>query len=117
MRVPVDEERDSDMLMASATNALRSLAAQVMELQAELADIDAVMARRPALDQPTRRGKIAHTISVASKADALAAQVEGLKREAGKVILAFHDWPTYTSAFADSERQQALMHLAEEAGR
>jgi hypothetical protein len=32
MRVPVDEERDSDMLMASATNALRSLAAQVERL-------------------------------------------------------------------------------------
>ena len=37
----------------------------------ELASIDAVLARRPALDKPTRRENIEHAISVAARADEL----------------------------------------------
>jgi hypothetical protein len=58
-----------------------------------------------------------HIRDVCRALESLAAQVERLKREAGKVVLAFHDWPVHATEFADSERRRALMDLAEEAGR
>lgn len=54
------------------------------ELEAELARIDAVMARRPALDKPTRAENIEHAIATAKLADDLKAERDKLQ--------AFKDW-------------------------
>ena len=58
-----------------------ALKAENESLRAELSWIDSVLARRPALDKPTRAANIEHAINVAKQADALRAEVERLTAE------------------------------------
>jgi hypothetical protein len=60
----------------------KATAAHVKELKAELAGIDAVMARRPALDKPSRRENIEHAISTAARVTRLEGELENWKEEA-----------------------------------
>jgi hypothetical protein len=57
VRIAVESERD------------RERAARV-EAERELSHVDAVLARRPALDKPTRTANIKHAIATAARADA-----------------------------------------------
>ena len=54
-------------------------------LNAEVAWIDAVLARRPALDKPTRAANIEHAINVARQADELRAKLSASEREAERL--------------------------------
>lgn len=54
-------------------------------LRAELSWIDSVLARRPALDKPTRAANIERAINVAKQADALKAEVAKLQLSASDV--------------------------------
>ena len=69
------EAHDTLLKTASEIQAERNA------LKAELSWIDSVLARRPALDKPTRAANIEHAINVAKQADALRAEVERLTAE------------------------------------
>ena len=60
---------------------VEALVDEVEQLRAELRRVDAVLARRPALDKPTRARNIEHAITVASKAAGLGVEVERLRAE------------------------------------
>ena len=63
---------------------LHEAAEEILRLRAELRRIDAVMARRPALDKPTRFENVEHAISTASHADRLRASLAALVGVDGK---------------------------------
>ena len=66
---------DAEVLERAASE-LATLTRRVEELEAELASIDAVMARRPALDKPTRRENVEHAITTAKNATDRVAELE-----------------------------------------
>jgi hypothetical protein len=62
--------------------ARQKLIQGIRSLRAELAEVDAVLARRTALDGiPNRVDKILHAINTAKEADILRAEVDRLKRD------------------------------------
>ena len=67
---------------------------QAAELRAELAQIDAVLGRRPALDKSTRRENIEHAINTASRAYTAEQQrdVARAERDALKVEILAAEW-------------------------
>ena len=71
-------------------------------LRAELSWIDSVLARRPALDKPTRAANIEHAINVAKQADALRAEVAKLQLSASDVE--FHGNEQVKALRAENER-------------
>ncbi len=88
---PINEAQAAHIAAFNPAMALRLLG-EIATLRQEVAGIDAVMARRPALDKPTRRGNVEHAIATAHRAteevntltrerDALAQQVEALRQE------------------------------------
>ena len=68
-------------------DACRDAADEIERLRSELRRIDAIMARRPALDKPTRWENIEHAISTASQADRLRSALAALVGVDGKAEL------------------------------
>ena len=89
------DERHSSNAMLSALLAVvgvdnyAEIQPAVERLRADLAAVDAVLARRPALDKPTRAENIAHAIATASRVDRAESEarelVEVLKAEAAGI--------------------------------
>ncbi len=92
--------------IAAARTALPALLAEVERLEAELAMIDATLARRPALaDLPTRGLQIARAIRVASEADEAKARAEAAESEAAALRQALE---AVLADIADYERVNNL---------
>ena len=89
------DERHSSNAMLSALLAVvgvdnyAEIQPAVERLRADLAAVDAVLARRPALDKPTRAENIAHAIATSSRVDRAESEarelVEVLKAEAAGI--------------------------------
>ena len=72
---------------------MSKMSERIERLEQELRDIDNVMARRPALDKKTRVENIAHAITTAATADALAREnarltdaLKGIEYSAGNAL-------------------------------
>lgn len=70
---------------ADLQQQLQAQREQLEQAQAELHHIDLVMARRPALDKPTRADNILHAINTASLADSRLTKIERLEQQLSQV--------------------------------
>jgi CHAD domain-containing protein len=73
----------------------RYLLAQLQQARQELSSIDAILARRPALDQPTRWQNIEKAITVASRCDKAEAALQQARESLAKARhhLIQQGWP------------------------
>ena len=114
------EERDKYRMAANVLCAahigLPQASCPVCErdaLRAELSWIDSVLARRPALDKPTRAANIERAINVAKQADALKAEVAKLQLSASDVE--FHGNEQIKALRSEVERlREALQSVDKE---
>lgn len=108
-----DKYRTAANVLCAAHIGLPQASCPVCErdaLRAELSWIDSVLARRPALDKPTRAANIERAINVAKQADALKAEVAKLQLSASDVE--FHGNEQIKALRSEVERlREALANL------
>ena len=108
-----DKYRTAANVLCAAHIGLPQASCPVCErdaLRAELSWIDSVLARRPALDKPTRAANIERAINVAKQADALKAEVAKLQLSASDVE--FHGNEQIKALRSEVERlREALLSI------